>query len=307
MNCLYNVLLTEIIQTSQIDELNQLSQTNKLNKQLVDIEIDRCRHNEDKKKIASINFLFLKKYMLALNMTFNDIYLCYNPKMWNWYFNHYKCLSVGDWTNYYHIKKTIDTIIKCNNLKMFESFCNLKIYTEHFQNVIAVYAIKNNKLKFIKWLIKRPTYNISLRMYEYAAEQGKLRILKLLVKHNRLLAQSLVNKTGKEIVSKLNGAWIQPPINKEHNNTPANTVLTSTVFAYAAESGNLKMMKWLLENKCSWNSRTFEYAALNGNLENMKWLFKHGCPLSFHTLRNAKETKNTTNIKWLQDTGCVDS
>ena len=54
-----------------------------------------------------------------------------------------------------------------------------------------------------------------------------------------------------------------------------------TVYAIcvaAAENGDLKLLKWLHENGCPWDSSTCASAAKKGNLELLKWLRQNGCP-----------------------------
>ncbi len=80
--------------------------------------------------------------------------------------------------------------------------------------------------------------------------------------------------------------------------------LTVETFGYAAENGNLDVMKWLKENGCPWDENTFKYAVVHGNLENMKWLKENGCPWDEYTFANAIINGNFENIKWLEDNGC---
>src|SRR6185437_309471 len=43
------------------------------------------------------------------------------------------------------------------------------------------------------------------------------------------------------------------------------------IFKYAALSGNIKLLKYLLSNNFFKDEETFSAAAKNGNLDNMKW------------------------------------
>jgi hypothetical protein len=49
--------------------------------------------------------------------------------------------------------------------------------------------------------------------------------------------------------------------------------------ATAAQSGNLKILKFLKEKNFRWNSKTSEMAAENGNLELFQWIINNNCPL----------------------------
>ena len=78
----------------------------------------------------------------------------------------------------------------------------------------------------------------------------------------------------------------------------------SDVFYFAAENGDLKIMKWLHENKCPWNSQTFWVAAKKGDLKMMKWLHKNKCPWDAATFGFAAQNGNLKNMKWLKEQGC---
>jgi phosphoserine aminotransferase len=47
--------------------------------------------------------------------------------------------------------------------------------------------------------------------------------------------------------------------------------------SYAAENGNLEVLKWARENGCEWESNTCSCAAWNGHLEVLKWAKNNGC------------------------------
>jgi hypothetical protein len=93
---------------------------------------------------------------------------------------------------------------------------------------------------------------------------------------------------------------------------------TIILFNEAAECGNIRLMKFLYENKCPWNSNifsgvakhgnlenmqwdtwTFYYAARHGNLENMQWILDNGCPWDAWTFSHATYNGNLEILKWL--------
>jgi len=47
------------------------------------------------------------------------------------------------------------------------------------------------------------------------------------------------------------------------------------VFSHVASYGNLDTMKWLFENKFSYDNRMFCFAILCGKIENIKWLLEN--------------------------------
>jgi hypothetical protein len=75
-------------------------------------------------------------------------------------------------------------------------------------------------------------------------------------------------------------------------------------FYNAAESGNIRLMKRLLENGCSLKCGTFGCALRDGNLDNMKWLKANGCPWDSWTFFWAEQHGNLENMKWLKENGC---
>jgi hypothetical protein len=75
-------------------------------------------------------------------------------------------------------------------------------------------------------------------------------------------------------------------------------------FSDAAYFGKLKIMIFLFENGCPWYEYTFSSAAFCGNLENMKWLKENGCPWNCLTFTRAIQNGNLENIQWLKANGC---
>ena len=83
--------------------------------------------------------------------------------------------------------------------------------------------------------------------------------------------------------------------------------ITHAYLEYAAAIGNLKTIKWLVDNigYCYLNDyNTFEAAAINGNLENMKWLKEKGFLWNDRTFTGAALNGNLDNMIWLKENGC---
>ena len=76
-----------------------------------------------------------------------------------------------------------------------------------------------------------------------------------------------------------------------------------STFRYAAQFGDLDIMKWLLADGCK-IGKSFSSAAEFGNLDNMKWLLANGCKFDTDTFYNAVIFGNLDNMKWLLDNGC---
>ena len=48
--------------------------------------------------------------------------------------------------------------------------------------------------------------------------------------------------------------------------------------AKAAESCNLRLVKWLRGEGCPWSWETCLYAVANGHVEMLRWVRENGCP-----------------------------
>jgi hypothetical protein len=91
-------------------------------------------------------------------------------------------------------------------------------------------------------------YRISDKMFNAAARNGRLDVMKVLKTKTRACRYGCPWSPG--------------------------------TFENAARIGNLDNMKWLKANGCPWDSRTFDAAAKKGDLDNTKWLERNGCPRS---------------------------
>ena len=76
------------------------------------------------------------------------------------------------------------------------------------------------------------------------------------------------------------------------------------ICAKAALNGHLKVLKWARNNGCDWNSVTCDYAALNGHLEVLKWARHNGCHWDSMTCSHAASNGHLEILKWARDNGC---
>jgi hypothetical protein len=113
-------------------------------------------------------------------------------------------------------------------------------------------------------------------------------------KKNIFLLYTDPNYTNEELL----GCYYPEKINQE------KIKLTSYLFNVATLYGNIKLMKWLKENRCPWNYCTFSFATQHGNLENMKWLLDIKCSLDSSIFYYAAGHGNLENMKWLKANGC---
>ncbi len=77
--------------------------------------------------------------------------------------------------------------------------------------------------------------------------------------------------------------------------------------AFAAEYGHFETLKWLRNNKISWDNQTTRCAAKSGYLEILKWVYQNKCPFHPDTLLNAAENGHLHIIEWLVNTNNFDN
>lgn len=80
--------------------------------------------------------------------------------------------------------------------------------------------------------------------------------------------------------------------------------LSEETFSVTAKRGDLRVMKWLKDKACPWDTHTFSEAAINGDLETMKWLKDNQCPWNERTFLAAAQHGSITNMKWLKENSC---
>jgi hypothetical protein len=72
----------------------------------------------------------------------------------------------------------------------------------------------------------------------------------------------------------------------------------------AAFLGNLKMVKYCVENDCPMNARTCSVAALTGHLDVLKYLREHGCPWKSDTLHGADANDHIDCLNYAIEQKC---
>jgi len=74
--------------------------------------------------------------------------------------------------------------------------------------------------------------------------------------------------------------------------------------AAAAASGHLHVLRWLREHDCPWSHRTCTAAAGNGHLGVLKWARAHDCPWDAETCGVAAHGQHASVVRWAVDNGC---
>jgi hypothetical protein len=140
-------------------------------------------------------------------------------------------------------QKKLDEInhsVICGKYRLYNNIKWLHKNKYLISNFISCYVGGDGDIKMLEWL--RKIDKIDKRTYLFAAEKGKLNVIKWLVK------------------------------NKYERNY--------YTFAFAAKNGNIENMKWLLENNFQYDKLVYYNAFINGNKEAMKWLLENNFPCS---------------------------
>ena len=78
----------------------------------------------------------------------------------------------------------------------------------------------------------------------------------------------------------------------------------SVITEKVALSGNLKALKFVIQEGCPMNERTCEAAAKSGNLKLLQWLRSKGCPWDEWTCHEAARSGNLEMLQWLHSARC---
>lgn len=72
----------------------------------------------------------------------------------------------------------------------------------------------------------------------------------------------------------------------------------------ASGEGNIKMMRWLIENGCPMSKSATEAAASGGHFKALVWLRKRDCPWDARTCSQLAKGGHFKTLKWAHDNGC---
>lgn len=76
------------------------------------------------------------------------------------------------------------------------------------------------------------------------------------------------------------------------------------ICAYAANRGQLDILKWAHSNSIYWDSHTCMEAARNGHFDILKWARSNGCPWNPWTLAEAIQNDYREIFEWALENGC---
>jgi hypothetical protein len=72
----------------------------------------------------------------------------------------------------------------------------------------------------------------------------------------------------------------------------------------AAKKGYLSVLKWMIDDGCSWNNDICYSAAAEGYLEILKWAKKNECPWDGNICYHAARGGHFEILKWIRENGC---
>ncbi|GFR45438.1 hypothetical protein Agub_g6817 [Astrephomene gubernaculifera] len=131
-------------------------------------------------------------------------------------------------------------------------------------------AVRSNRVGTLEYLLSECNFMPESRCVDTAAEDGHLDVLKVLHAHGESIGGIWCAARGGHlhVVS-----WLVEEVLGER-------VLWGCpwMMGFAAQSGNLELLRWLRERGCPWNEYTLNRAAEAGCEEALEWLVKQGCP-----------------------------
>ena len=90
-----------------------------------------------------------------------------------------------------------------------------------------------------------------------------------------------------------------------HNSMPeAPLTGTPKLCAWAAEKGQLEVLRWLQEIGCCADEEAYGRAATAGHLEILQWLKEQECPMNSNLCALAAKYGNLQVLKWAREQGC---
>jgi len=175
-----------------------------------------------------------------------------------------------------------------------------------FKPLIWQYVIRNNNIKLVKWLIKKPLIPFNNLILMIAIDNNRTNIFKFLFEYcekmdleaqQEFIFDHALSRGRVDIVD-----WLYYNKNYEFNKFS---------FEYAAQSGKIKMLDYIYKlayNDCSniawWTPSVTVAAAEEGHIHVLKWLRERHCPWNIFTTYAAAEYHHIETLKWCIDNKC---
>ncbi len=207
--------------------------------------------------------------------------------------------------------KLHDNLLKGSITEINE--CELDYFRVNFMNIgyIEKSIYYTNYLKKRNYCVEKFMMELCYDSYfnmiplSYIIENmGNNVIINLLIKHGKLeLLKLVVNQDIEKLRPCLLAAesgnldilkWLIE--NKYYIN--------NHICEVAALNGHIDIIKWIWENNYFWDDKTCSFAAINGHLEIIKWARANGCDWNKNVCSNAAEFGHLNVLKWARKNGC---
>jgi len=148
-------------------------------------------------------------------------------------------------------------------------------------------AATENHLDCLKWCIKNGHLRDKSGICVWAARNGNLKMIKLLMKNGCTYTPKICEEAG------MHGhlhilEWAK-----------ANSYKLAHVCNSAAWGGRLEIIQWGRRNGCEWDLEVCSYAATNGHLDVIKYAIANGCELDVDVCESAVMHNHLDVLKWL--------
>jgi hypothetical protein len=80
--------------------------------------------------------------------------------------------------------------------------------------------------------------------------------------------------------------------------------LDEATFSYVANTGDIKLVKYLYKKNCPWDKKTCENLAKGGHLECLQYVHEKGCPWDATTCSSAASTGQLECLIYAHENGC---
>lgn len=174
-------------------------------------------------------------------------------------------------------------------------------YTPNYMAIAG--AVEYGDLKMVKWMVEHD-FPINCHAVNFAAYNNNVIVLKYLLEEvNCELTDTLYNCAAENGSLKV----LKYLFNYAVNDLSIPIWDSSTIVS-AAEYGHLNIIKYLRKKLCPWDNSVTNFAAINSNCDlqkkkTLKWCIDHGCPVDENLFNSLKDlglnnyTRDMVNIQ----------
>ncbi len=186
----------------------------------------------------------------------------------------------------------------CNNVDYFEKKLYYYIYLQKRDHCAERFMIE----------LCYDSYFNMIPLSYLAKNINNTVIIKLLIKYGKLelLQLAMVRKPTKLRLCELAAEsgqlnilkWL---VEKKYNHNYDWYII---ICAIAATNGHLNILIWAKENGYIWNNKICEHAAINNHLDILKWARANGCEWDKYTIEVAIKNRSWDVLKWARENSC---